>query len=67
MFDRWNKYAILFLKEHSYTINDVKNKVLAWNIAERLNITLEAYKIGMNDSNIESALKRIFPYAWKEV
>jgi hypothetical protein len=66
LFERWNKYSVLLLKEHGYKPDDVKSKITAWNIANKLDIPKEAYKLGMNDNHIETALKRIFTIAWSK-
>jgi hypothetical protein len=66
LYERWNKYAMMLLKEHGYKTDDVKSKITAWNIANKLDIPKEAYKLGMEDNHIETALKRIFPIAWSK-
>lgn len=60
MFSRWEKYARLLLQEYGATPEKVSTPVSAWNIAHRLDIPKEAYHVGLNDSHIETALKRIF-------
>ncbi len=64
MFERWDKYATLFLAERGYTKDNVKTKMSAWYVANLIDIPKEAYRIGLNDNHIETALKRIFPQAW---
>lgn len=70
LFERWNKYAALYLREHALpagTVSpvDLTNSVQAWQVAHRLDIPREAYALGLNDSHIETALRRIFPNAFK--
>ena len=64
MLARWDKYARLLLNEHGLSVEKVVKPVQAWDIAHRLDIPKEAYHAGMNDTHIETALKRIFPNAW---
>lgn len=65
LFDRWHKYVNLLLAEHKCSPEDVKTPVDAWNIAHKLGIPMEAYRCDLNDKHIETALKKIFPNAWK--
>ena len=64
-FDRWRKFCVLLLREHGYTLEDVKTGVDAWNIAYKLDIPKEAYHIddSIVDAHIKTALQRIFPNA----
>lgn len=66
MFDRWEKYCRLYCYDRKAILSDIKNPVLAWNIATRLDIPREAYKCDLNDEHIETALRRIFPNAFPE-
>ena len=61
---RWTKYARLFCADYDTTTGKITSKIAAWNIAHALSIPKEAYHLGMNDTHIETALKRIFPNAW---
>jgi hypothetical protein len=63
-YGRWARYVRLILRDYKISAEDVKAPVQAWNIAHTLNIPREAYHIGLNDSHIETALKRLFPLAW---
>lgn len=65
MLNRWEKYARLYLAEHGYTLEDVKSWSQAWEIAHTLDIPKEAYHVDktVNDTHIDTALKRIFPNA----
>jgi len=65
MLARWKKFAALLLHEHNCRESDVTTPVMAWNIAHKLDIPREAYHVGLNDRHIETALRRIFPLAWK--
>jgi hypothetical protein len=65
LFDRWEKYSRLFCADYGTTTSKITSKVSAWNIANALSIPKEAYHLGMNDTHIETALKRIFPNAWE--
>jgi len=64
LFARWHKYVHLFLAEHNAKLSDVTTPVVAWNIAFKLDIPREAYHVGLNDSHIETALRKLFPFAW---
>ena len=64
MFERWSKYVNLLLTENNCSTSDITTPVSAWNVAHKLDIPREAYHCGMNDSHIETALKKIFPHAW---
>lgn len=63
-FARWNKYTDLFLKENGITVAAVNTPIKAWDVAHRLSIPKEAYHIGLNDSHIKTALRKLFPHAW---
>lgn len=65
MLERWRKYATLLLAERGFVVDDVKTGVDAWNVAHRLNIPREAYHVdgSINDTHIETALRKIFPRA----
>ena len=68
MLARWRKYTALYVRDlgHGQTVDDVKTPACAWTIAHKLDIPREAYGFGLHDKHIETALKRIFPNAWKE-
>ena len=61
---RWTKYCRLYCNERGTHTNNVRSKITAWNVAFALDIPKEAYHINLNDTHIETALKRIFPNAW---
>ena len=66
MFERWDKYARLFLHEHyGLKPDDIKTGSDAWSIASKLDFTREAYAMdrSINDAHIKTALQRIFPNA----
>ena len=60
MFDRWNKYITLYLKEYNMHPDDIKNIGTAWSIAFKLDIPKEAYHCDLHDAHIDTALKKIF-------
>ncbi|MFA5311685.1 MAG: hypothetical protein WC375_00035 [Methanomassiliicoccales archaeon] len=62
-FLRWQKYVSLLLQENNKTAEDITTGVQAWNVAHKLDIPKEAYHMGLNDTHIQTALKRIFPNA----
>ena len=66
--NRWRKYCALYIQDLGYGqgLADCKHPACAWTIAHRLDIPREAYHMGCNDTHIETALKRIFPNAWRE-
>ena len=65
MFERWKKYCVLFCREHNLKTEDIKSSSMAWAIAFKLEIPREAYHVDpdINDSHIQTALRRIFPNA----
>ena len=63
MFQRWKKFCMLFCQENSATVDDIKTGVMAWNVAFKLDIPREAYRAGLYDRHIATALKHIFPKA----
>lgn len=66
MYERWGKYAQALLNEHGKTKRDVSTPQFAWDVAHYLDIPKEAYHVGLNDNHIGTALKRIFPDAFKK-
>lgn len=60
MLGRWEKDCRLYIADYGYALDDVTDKAQAWSVAHRLDIPREAYHVGLNDSHIETALKRIF-------
>jgi hypothetical protein len=67
MLARWKKFCDLRSRELGYRLETVDTPRLAWNIAHQLEIPKEAYHVddSINDAHIETALKRIFPNAWR--
>lgn len=65
MFERWEKYCRLLLAERGLKVEDVSTGVEAWNIAFKLGIASEAYRVddSVSDKHIATALKKIFPNA----
>jgi len=62
---RWCKYAELYMADFKLNVDDVTTPVMAWTVAHRIGIPKEAYHVGLNDTHIETALRRVFPKAWR--
>jgi hypothetical protein len=69
MFDRWKKFCHLLCHDRGIPVWAVTSPTQAWNIAHALEIPKEAYHVdhSINDRHIETALRKIFPDAFKGV
>lgn len=61
--ERWKKYARLYVMEHGYFLEDIRDTGQVWHIAHTLGFPREAYHIdrSINDNHIDTALRKVFP------
>lgn len=67
LYDRWEAYAEMYLAEKSLRRESITDPQQAWRVANLLEFEREAYHIDrtIKRSHIETALRRIFPNAWR--